>query len=296
MKKIISIVFNTLAISTFIFAKPQKSQAPLAEENYIEMEAKDFSFEKADKEGWKGVILKNSSLDIIEGTSKKAACIVKNINYDWRNGNQLVLFETDSENNLPLWLIEDFATNAPVYTIKINLHRKSKNGAKVANFLLDSNSFDTSTSYSPEVIKFEGPTYTELQEQKAEKERKELEEKQKKYAVLNEKAAVYAIGLQYHGKEEEENNYKAFKYGTMEAGHAYYIANYTPNQRYYDTMGSVIYSYFEGTKDKYIKFKDNKVKQDLLEASDTGLGGFQPVDVVMTGSSSGTPVIIGVIK
>ena len=61
-------------------------------------------------------------------------------------------------------------------------------------------------------------------------------------------------------------------------------------------MGSVIYSFFEGTKDKYIKFKDNKVKQDLLEASDTGLGGFQPVEVVMTGSSSGTPVIIGVIK
>ena len=33
-----------------------------------------------------------------------------------------------------------------------------------------------------------------------------------------------------------------------------------------------------------------------MEASDSDLGGFLPVDVVMTGSATGTPGIIGVIK
>lgn len=112
-------------------------------------------------------------------------------------------------------------------------------------------------------------------------------ERQKK---VDAKGKALAKGYIYHGVAEDDRNLKLFDGGALEAGHAYYLSSYMVYAG--GSMGGAIVNWFGYPNYHYVDYASQKIKGEVVSAGKT-FAGQLPISVVVAGSKSGRPVVLG---
>ena len=268
---------------------------------FKEIDAKDFSYSTAVKNLWHGVILNNAAIY----TSDKEIYIRSNYGdkitiwtLDLSLYNDKMTDEEISEvlkNSLPKWIQDNYdlfndkiITGQPLYSVKLVLNR-----------YFNPLSLEITYDKTAELISIEGieEAYEKnliAEKEKAEQQALKEQEEAEKQAAKEAKAKEIAKGYIYHGFDEIEKNKKKMKNKTLEEGHAYYISDwvFSKNQT---NIGKVIISLFEESGVIYVDYINNDVKDEVLEAGNTIFGNL-PIEIVVTGTRSGNPIILGVLN
>lgn len=269
--------------------------------NFTEVEAKDFRFRYASGNLWHGIILKNAAIYMNDNSIKIGSDYGDKITI-WTKKDNLFSDEMSDEQkaqalkeSFPQWIQDNYDVfceqgflNKPLYTVKLVLNRDF--------YPL---SLEFTYDGTAELISIEGIEEAYEKNKIAEKEKAEqqaLKEKEnaEKQAVKEAKAKEIAKGYTYHGIDELEKNKKKMRNKTLEEGQAYYISDWTFNKN--STMyGTTMISIFEKSPDIRVDFINNDVKDEVLEAGSSIFGNL-PIDIVVTGSWSGSAVILGVVE
>lgn len=300
MKK--TFILGLCAIALLTFNSCTTTSGAESVTQFKEVEAKDFSFNTAVKYMWKGVTLKNAAIYMASDNSwikvgSEYGDKITIYNFDPKLFTNDMSEEEKSKvykESLPKWfqenndLLEKLILNKPYYTIKIALNRKGD--PIILGYTYDR---------TAELITVEGieEAYEKIQaeeKQKAEQQAALEKEKAEKRAAKESKAQEIAKGYNYHGIDEVDNNKRKMRNGTLEVGHAYYISDFVFNKNSNNT-GKIIISLFEESKSIYVDYINNDVKDKVLNSGVTFFGNV-PVTIIVTGSRSGNPIIIGLVE
>jgi len=285
MKKMIisSLIILSLLCSNYAASNSKKKGKDKKEYTFIEIEAKDFSINKAKENNWEALIINNAAIDNLGGvrivftggsTNEELICFYLN------PYTSTLDFEKETGYNGMSEDIKDTIYNKirytkPYYKIKVILNKYS--------------------------IQYENLVYGELIEiegiEEAEEKIKiaEEQEKQRKQAEKAEKIKKITKGYVYHGEEEVKNNIELFKFKGLKQGHAYFISGFTPDKidptSYVKINTLITTSSIIG-----VKYLNQDVRVEVLKASSIG-NGYLPVTVIVTvDKSSGKPLVLGVIE
>jgi hypothetical protein len=139
---------------------------------------------------------------------------------------------------------------------------------------------------------------TELASATAEaNEKTELEQKARdteRATTLDAKGKSLATGYIYHGVDEDSQNRRLFDSGALEVGHAYYISNFVVSG---NGVTGAVNSLFRDPNYQVVDYVSQKVRGEVVGASQTGFGAL-PVTVVVAGGKDSlhTPVILGLVE
>ena len=127
------------------------------------------------------------------------------------------------------------------------------------------------------------------------KEQAEKAAKAEKVAKLDAIGKKIAQNYIYHGVAEDAKNSELFYSGALEEGHAYYISTYMVYAG--GEMGGVITSLFGNPNYQYVKYINQKVKGEVVNAGKTIFGNL-PISVIVAGGKAPMyiPVILGIVE
>jgi hypothetical protein len=158
---------------------------------------------------------------------------------------------------------------------------------------------DSSSPLSPLLLHVDGIiSVAELDAAEAEAKRKSQAEQEAVVAerarTLDAKAKSLASGYIYHGIDEDLRSGKLFDSGALEEGHAYYISNFVVGGS--GITAGVVTTLFRDPNYQVVDYVSQKVRGDVVGASQTGLGP-APVTIVIAGGKAPlhTPVVLGLV-
>ena len=131
--------------------------------------------------------------------------------------------------------------------------------------------------------------------EKLAKEQAEKADKAEKAAKIDSIGKKIAQNYIYHGVDEDAKNSELFDSGALEEAHAYYISTYMVYAG--GEMGGVITSLFGNPNYQYVKYINQKVKGEVVNAGKTIFGNL-PISVIVAGGKAPLyiPVVLGVIE
>lgn len=228
------------------------------------------------------------------------------------NGKDELLFELrgDSYSDTVRIYATDFVINKketdPTFAERIDaVNNNKKYNGKYTFYIygnLEGNAF---FGYTTKAILYdiEGiPTQEQIdadiaaeQAEKLAKEQAEKAEKAEKVAKLDAIGKKIAQNYVYHGVNEDAKNSELFDSGALEEGHAYYISTYMVYAG--GEMGGVITSLFGNPNYQYVKYINQKVKGEVVNAGKTIFGNL-PISVIVAGGKAPMyiPVILGIVE
>jgi len=116
----------------------------------------------------------------------------------------------------------------------------------------------------------------------------------KRASALDAKGKSLSTGYVYHGIDEDGQNGSLFNSGALERGHAYFVSNFLVGGD--GTTAGVITSLFRNPNYQLVDYVTQKVRGEVVAASQTGFGTV-PVAVVIVGGNGPLriPIILGLV-